>query len=101
MFQRRSRPRLLPLRYLALGCSLLLYQRYYLICPSRRGKTSDSVFQPRKQVWEGEVPLKFTQLGTGSISPRAQGSVAKLRAPSRSPIHLQGHRHGLVMLSEP
>lgn len=46
------------------------------------------------------MPLKFTQLGTGSISPQAQGSVVEPRAPSRSPIHLQGHRHGSSYVSQ-
>ena len=79
MFQRRSRPRLLPWRYLALGCSLLLYQRYYLICPSRRGKTSDPVFQPRKQRF-GRAKCLSSSHSWGQAA-----SVPKPRALSPSP----------------
>ena len=79
MFQWRSRPRLLPWRYLALGCSLLLYQRYYLICPSRRGKTSDPVFQPRKQRF-GRAKCLSSSHSWGQAA-----SVPKPRALSPSP----------------
>lgn len=80
MFQRRSRPHLLPLRYLTLGCSLLFYQHYYLICPSRQGLPAcDPVFQPRKQRFGRAKCL------SSSHSWEQAASVPKPRALSPSP----------------
>ena len=68
---------------------MLLYQRYFLICPSRQGRNSDPHLPVQEtEAWEGNVPLKFTWVGTGSINPQTQGSVSKPRAPSKSPTHL-------------
>lgn len=79
MFQRRSRPHLLPVRCLTLGCSLLLHQHYYLICPSRQGKTSDPILQPRKQRFGRAKCL------SSSHSWEQVASVPKPRALSSSP----------------